>query len=131
MRRDPLMGSLFENLVLSEALKARYDRGAESDLYFFRNSKGLEIDIILKTNRTLCLFEMKIGKSLDDEFTRNMRKFRERYTSHVTSIEDNSVLGTVIYSGETYASYKDFAYFNYCETGSLFELREKLFALDF
>lgn len=108
MWRDPLMGSLFENLVLSESLKARYDRGAESDLYFFRNSKGLKIDIILKTNRTLRLFEVKSGKSLDDEFTRNMRKFRERYTSHVASVEDN-----------------------YRETGSLFEPREKLFALDF
>lgn len=131
MRRDPLMGSLFENLVLSEALKARYCSGAEPDLYFFRNSKGLEVDIILRTNRTLRLFEVKSGKSLDDEFTRNMRKFRERYASYVSSVEDSPVLGTVIYSGETYASYKDFAYFNYRETGSLFEPGEKPFVLDF
>lgn|GEM_PF-5134794 len=76
-----------------------------------------------------CLFEVKSGKSLYDEFTRNMRKFRERYTSHVTSIEDNSVLGTVICNGETYASCKDFAYFNYRETENLFESREKPFSL--
>lgn len=125
------MGSLFENLVLSEALKARYDSGAEPDLYFFRNSKGLEIDIILKTNRTLRLFEVKSGKSLNDEFTRSMRKFREQYASHVSRAEDDSVLGTVIYSGETYASYKDFTYLNYREIGNLFEPEEEPFVLDF
>ncbi|MDE7228640.1 MAG: ATP-binding protein [Treponemataceae bacterium] len=131
MQRDPLLGSLFENLVVSEALKARYDSGAEPDLYFFRNSKGLEIDLILKTNRSLRLFEVKSGKSLNDEFTRNMRKFREQYASHVSHAGDSPVLGTVIYSGETYASYKDFAYSNYRETGSLFEPEEEPFALDF
>lgn len=131
MQRDPLMGNLFENLVLSEALKARYDSGAEPDLYFFRNSKGLEIDIILKTNRMLRLFEVKSGKSLNDEFTRNIRKFREQYASHVSRAEDNPVLGTVIYSGETYASYKDFAYCNYREAGNLFEPEEAPFVLDF
>lgn len=131
MRRDPLMGNLFENLVLSEALKARYNSGAESDLYFFRNSKGLEVDIILKTNRVLRLFEVKSGKSLNDEFTGNMRKFRERYASYVSGGADNAVLGTVIYSGETYASYKDFAYCHYREAGSLFEPKETPFELDF
>lgn len=42
MQRDPLMGNLFENLVVNEALKARYNYGAEPNLFFFRNSKGLE-----------------------------------------------------------------------------------------
>ncbi|MBO4729223.1 MAG: ATP-binding protein [Spirochaetaceae bacterium] len=128
MQRDPLMGNLFENLVVSEALKARYNSGAEPDLYFFRNSKGLEIDIILKENRLLNLFEVKSGKALNDDFTKNMQKFRELYSSYTTN---GSVKGTVIYSGETYKSYKDFAYVNFHQTSDLFAPKTEPFVLRF
>lgn len=131
MRRDPLMGSLFENLVLSEAVKARYNNGAELNLYFFRSSKGLEIDLILRAGRTLHLFEVKSGKALNDEFTGNMQKFREQYAAWVSDAKDNSVKGTVIYSGETYVSYKGFAYVNYRGAGKLFAPKEEPFVLDF
>ncbi len=33
--RDPLVGSLFENLVVLEALKSRYNQGMTPNLYFF------------------------------------------------------------------------------------------------
>lgn len=130
MQRDPLMGNLFENLVVSEALKARCNYGAEPNLYFFRNSKGLEIDIILKENRILNLFEVKSGKALDNNFTKNMRKFREKYVSYFIENE-KTVKGTVIYSGENYDSYQEFAYLNFHKTGTLFKPKTEPFALDF
>ena len=74
MQRDPLLGNLFENLVITEALKARLNSGAEPNLYFFRNSKGLEVDLILKKENKLRLFEIKSGKSLNDEFTKKSIK---------------------------------------------------------
>lgn len=129
MQRDPLMGNLFENLVVTEALKARYNSGAEPNLYFFRNSKRVEIDLILKQNHILKLFEVKSGKSLNDEFTKNMNKFRELFPSHVPS--DSSVFGTIIYSGETYASYKNFEYLNFHQTAEPFTQKEEPFVLNF
>ncbi|MFV0275630.1 MAG: ATP-binding protein, partial [Parahaliea sp.] len=45
--RDPLIGQLFENLVISECLKAQANRGKRSDLYFFLDSNGNEIDLLL------------------------------------------------------------------------------------
>ncbi|MDQ8187426.1 DUF4143 domain-containing protein [Pelagicoccus sp. SDUM812002] len=36
--RDPLVGSLFENLVVLEALKIRYNQGLVPNLYFYRDS---------------------------------------------------------------------------------------------
>ncbi|MBQ3669866.1 MAG: ATP-binding protein [Treponema sp.] len=128
MQRDPLMGNLFENLVVEEALKSRLNRGSEPNLYFFRNSKGLEIDIILKENRILSLFEVKSGKALNDEFTKNMRKFSEMFNSHVSK---SAPKGTVIYSGETYDSYNDFAYLNFHQTATSFVSKTKPFVLDF
>ena len=131
MQRDPLMGNLFENLVVSEALKARYNNGAEPNLYFFRNSKGLEIDIILKENKILNLFEVKSGKALNDEFTKNMEKFRSQYASNVSTDSDDSVKGTVIYSGDTVPSYKDYAYSNFHQISEQFVPKDKPFVLEF
>ena len=131
MQRDPLMGNIFENLIVCEALKARYNYGAEPNLYFFRNSKGLEVDIILKENRILNLFEVKSGKALNDDFLKNMNKFRHLYPSNVSSDSDTTIKGTVIYSGETYKSYKDYSFCNFHQTGSLFTPKTEPFVLDF
>ncbi len=128
MQRDPLMGNLFENLVVIEALKSRLNYGAEPNLYFFRNSKGLEIDIILKENNQLSLFEVKSGKALDNEFTKNMEKFRDLYSSY---IKEDSVKGTVLYSGESFPSYKDYAYIDFHSTARLFVPKQKPFVLNF
>ncbi len=131
IQRDPLMGNLFENLVVSEALKARYNNGAEPNLYFFRNSKGLEIDIILKENKILNLFEVKSGKALNDEFTKNMEKFRSQYASNVSTDSNENVKGTVIYSGDTVPSYKDYSYINFHQIAEQFVPKEKPFVLEF
>ena len=36
----PLMGNLFENFVVAEEMKRRFNRGEEADAYFYRNSSG-------------------------------------------------------------------------------------------
>ena len=46
MNRDPLMGQIFENMIVMEALKAEYDSNIMDSLFFFRNSNGIEVDII-------------------------------------------------------------------------------------
>ncbi|HNV72271.1 MAG TPA: ATP-binding protein, partial [Candidatus Ozemobacteraceae bacterium] len=48
MSRDPLRGHLFENFVIMEALKHRYNRGQRSNLSFFRDATGNEVDLILE-----------------------------------------------------------------------------------
>lgn len=128
MQRDPLMGNIFENLVVSEAFKSRLNYGAEPNLYFFRNSKGLEVDLILKENGELNLFEIKSGKALNNDFTLNMQKFRNYFDMQAESGKRN---GTVIYSGESYESYKDFSYINFHEIEKLFKPENKMFVLNF
>ncbi|MFA6937119.1 MAG: ATP-binding protein [Treponema sp.] len=126
--RDPLLGNLFENLVVSEALKTRLNSGCEPNLYFFRDSKGLEIDLILEENNKLNLFEIKSGKSLNDEFVKNMLRFSETYSKYVN---ESTIKGTVIYSGETYKSYKNFKYINFHEVNESFKSKIKKFRLSF
>ena len=123
------MGSLFENLVVIEALKARCNRGAESNLYFFRNSKGLEIDLLLREDRTLNLFEIKSGKALNDDFTRNMIKFRSLFPNFLSP--NSAVHGTVIYSGEDYEAYKNYRYLNFHQTADYFKPKSEPFVLNY
>ena len=128
MIRDPLLGNIFENFVVIEALKTRLNLGLEPNLYFFRNSNGLEIDLILQEQNKLKLFEIKSGKSLSDEFCRNMKNFSAKYNEDIVS---DSTKGTVIYSGETYESYKDFGFYNFSNIPQLFESKTSTFRLNF
>ena len=128
MIRDPLLGNIFENFVVIEALKTRLNLGLEPNLYFFRNSNGLEIDLILQEQNKLKLFEIKSGKSLNDEFCRNMKNFSAKYNEEIVS---DSTKGTVIYSGETYESYKDFGFYNFSNIPQLFESKNQTFRLNF
>ena len=128
MIRDPLLGNIFENFVVIEALKTRLNLGLEPNLYFFRNSNGLEIDLILLEQNKLKLFEIKSGKSLNDEFCRNMKNFFAKYNEDIVS---DSTKGTVIYSGETYESYKDFGFYNFSKIPQLFESKTPTFRLNF
>ena len=62
--RDPLLGGLFENLVVAEALKARYNLGKQQpDLYYFRVQGRHEVDLIIdRADGVVNLCEMKFAR---------------------------------------------------------------------
>ena len=51
LARDKMRGALFENFIVTEALKQRYNMGKESKLYFYRDSNQNEVDLVLKIVR--------------------------------------------------------------------------------
>jgi len=51
--RDPLRGNLFENMAMMEALKQRYNRGMRSNIFFYRESNGNEVDLVAENGREL------------------------------------------------------------------------------
>ena len=75
MGRDPLVGNMFENLVVLEALKSRFNAGRRSNLYFFRDTKGFEIDLILDEQRLPRPVEIKSTHTYDSNLSRNVRQF--------------------------------------------------------
>lgn len=89
--RDPLLGGLFENLIVVEALKARWNAGVDSDLYYFRDQSGFEIDLILSRQRHLYPFKIKAARSYHSEFYRHLEKFA-KWNSKIEP-------GAVIYAG--------------------------------
>ncbi len=94
--RDPLLGSLFENMVVIEMLKTRLNTGKDPDLYYFRDSQGLEVDLLLASARDLYPFEIKAAFTPNDNLCRNVKKFAE--------LSKEAKRPCVIYSGRTIQS---------------------------
>ena len=60
----PSRGYLFENWVVTELLKARYNAGLKNNLFFWRNNTGLEFDIIIEKGNKLTPVEVKSGATI-------------------------------------------------------------------
>jgi len=89
--RDPLVGSLFENLIIIELLKCQYNRGENAGLYFYRDSHGNEIDLIFKQDGLLSGVEIKSASTWNSHFTKGLEHFEKSNTALQRK--------TVVYSG--------------------------------
>ena len=91
--RDPLFGGLFENMVVVEALKARLNAGLSPELYFLRDSAGLEVDLLFcKSRDCLIPIEIKGGMTWNKEFAAGIGKIRK--------LSPKFKSGFVVYGGE-------------------------------
>ncbi len=70
----PLRGALFENLVVTEAMKHRFNRAQPANLSFLRDSKGLECDLIYETGHGLAAIEIKSGATVSSEFIATLNR---------------------------------------------------------
>jgi len=72
-----LHGAIFENFVISEFLKYRYHQGLRSNIYFWRDHKGVEIDCLIENAAELIPIEIKSGKTYTRDFFRNIDYWRK------------------------------------------------------
>ncbi len=68
-------GALFENLAITEFLKARLNGGLPADIYFWRDSRGLEVDLILENGEELKPVEIKAGQTIASDFFDSLKKW--------------------------------------------------------
>jgi predicted AAA+ superfamily ATPase len=73
LQHHPLRGALFENLVVLEVLKSLRNQGLRDPLYFFRDSNGLEIDLLLDHADGLQLVEIKASQTVSAPLFKNLR----------------------------------------------------------
>lgn len=92
--RDPLRGSLFENLIVSDILKKHLNRDAEGDLFFFRTNDGTEVDLIRRTDDGIQPIEIKSSTTWSKSLADGMQKFLK--------LVPGAVRPTVIYGGKSY-----------------------------
>lgn len=77
--RDPLLGSLFENLVIVDVLKQRFNRGETGDLYFYRDSSGNEVDLLIPVGRQFNAVEIKAGATINPDYFRGLTALRRGF----------------------------------------------------
>ena len=69
-------GALFETWVIAELLKGRFNRGLPSNLYFWRDSAGNEIDVLVDQGERLMPIEIKSGTTLNPDYFAGLNKWR-------------------------------------------------------
>ncbi len=73
----PLRGALFENAVVTEALKHRYNTGRRPSLSFYRDAKGLECDLLYHTGKGIVAIEAKSGATVARDSFRSLDRVAE------------------------------------------------------
>lgn len=74
--RDPLRGNLYENLVIAEIAKGALNRGIRPELYFYRDSHGNEVDLLIREKGKLIPVEIKSSATFSKEFLKGIERFR-------------------------------------------------------
>jgi len=94
-------GAIFESWVVSEAIKNFTHRGLRSDVYFWRDSAGHEVDLLIDTGGdNLLPIEIKSGQTFNPDFAKELNWWRETSGSGERS-------GVVVYGGEKSFHYKN------------------------
>ena len=73
----PLRGALFESFVISEMLKARFNKGEGPNLYFWRDKNGHEVDCLIERPGGPVIVEIKSGKTVTEDFFDNLRYYQK------------------------------------------------------
>ncbi|MFC1806946.1 ATP-binding protein [Candidatus Omnitrophota bacterium] len=89
METHPLKGNLFESFVITELLKKRHNAGLESNLYFWKDKTGHEIDCIIEKSNKLKAVEIKSGKTYSVEYFKNLAYWK---TLSKSTTKDLSVI---------------------------------------
>jgi predicted AAA+ superfamily ATPase len=87
----PFRGSLFENLIVIDFLKRRYNTGKSNNLFFWRDSAGNEIDLLLAIGSNKIPVEIKSGQTVTSDYTKGIL-----FWNKMTKTEG----GFIVYGGD-------------------------------
>jgi predicted AAA+ superfamily ATPase len=85
-------GALFETMVVAEYLRERWNRVAVSNLYFWRDSSGNEVDLLQDEAGTLHPVEIKSGQTVAADMFKTLKKWQ--------TISGSTAEPCLIYGGE-------------------------------
>ena len=86
-------GSIFEGFVVAELLKNYLHAGREPDLYFWRDSAGHEIDLLIEHGQELVPVEIKSGQTVVSDFFAGIRFWRKL-------VDDERAPAALVYAGD-------------------------------
>jgi uncharacterized protein len=75
LETHPLRGALFETWVAGEIAKAHLHRGRRPRLFFYRDRRGLEIDLVVERGADLLLVEVKSAQTPSGQALASFERF--------------------------------------------------------
>lgn len=76
---SPLLGQVFENLIVAETAKRYLNQAQEPRLSFYRDRQGAEVDLVDEATASRpVLIEIKSGQTYHDRFARHLTTVGER-----------------------------------------------------
>jgi hypothetical protein len=106
LSRDPLRGGLYENFIILEFLKAYHNLDRRPDMYFYRDSHGNEVDLILKRGSRLFPVEIKSAATFNESFLQGIERFK------LVAGAGRCEGGAVLYNGDLQTTVRGIRVFN-------------------
>ncbi len=85
-------GPLFENMIITELLKERFNAGEADNLFYWRDKTGNEVDILADKGGKLTAFELKAGETVSQDFFKGLEYF--------SSLKKSKVEKLLVYGGK-------------------------------
>ena len=88
LESHPLKGMLFENFIISEIVKQRFNCGKSFNFYFYRDSNQTEIDLLISNVDKYDLIEIKSAQTWSSHF----KKAFSRFSKACNKINSSSII---------------------------------------
>ena len=66
LQHSHFRGALFENYVVTELYKIKFNTGSATHIFYWRDHKGIEIDILLDSGNALYPIEIKSAQTFQE-----------------------------------------------------------------
>ncbi len=108
-----MRGPLFENMVVMEMMKHRYNQGKDGGVFFYRDSNQNEVDVLLKQEGEITAVEVKSSMTYHPSFEKTLRQLQDWIKTPVTK-------RAVVYAGDFENNGSDIKLLNYNSLNELF-----------
>ncbi len=112
VKSHPLRGSLFENFVIMEFLKNRFNHAKSSNLYFYRDRTGNEIDLVIQNALSLVPVEIKSAETPGLNFYRGLNIFKKIFEKEIRQ-------SFIIYNGKEEQVYHETTFLPWQKLGAV------------
>jgi uncharacterized protein len=111
---DEHFGNIYENFIIMEIIKSSNNIRAFNDFYFWRDSNGNEVDLIIKAGSDLIPVEIKSSATYHSKFTKGLLKWNE--------LSQKSKNPSLIYRGNEEISIKGIKFIPWTQAAKIIDI---------
>lgn len=109
----PMRGLLFENFIVNEFIKNRYNQVKDNNIYFFRDHVGNETDMILDYGSEIYSVELKSLATFNYSFLKGLNYYQK-------IAQDKNTKRFLVYAGDHSYETNGVSVFSYKDLAKLF-----------